>query len=46
MVINEEPCLRITGKLQNQAGVIHVQAEAIERLVLPDLPVQVSHDYH
>jgi error-prone DNA polymerase len=46
MVINEEPTLRITGKLQNQAGVIHVQAETIERLVLPDLPVQVSHDYH
>jgi error-prone DNA polymerase len=46
MVINEEPSLRIVGKLQNQAGVIHVQAEQIERLVLPDLPVQVSHDYH
>lgn len=46
MVINEEPNLRITGKLQNHAGVIHVQAETIERLALPDLPVQVSHDYH
>jgi error-prone DNA polymerase len=46
MVINEEPTLRITGRLQNQNGVIHVQAEQIERLTLADLPVQVSHDYH
>jgi error-prone DNA polymerase len=46
LVINEEPNLRITGKLQHQGGVIHVQAEVIERLVLPELPVQVSHDYH
>jgi error-prone DNA polymerase len=46
MVINEEPNLRITGKLQNQGGVIHVQAEEIERLALADVPVQVSHDYH
>lgn len=46
LVINEEPVLRITGRLQNQHGVIHVQAERIERLLLPDLPVQVSHDYH
>ena len=46
LVINEEPNLRITGKLQNQGGVIHVQAEQIERLVLVDMPTQVSHDYH
>jgi error-prone DNA polymerase len=46
MVINEEPNLRITGRLQNQAGVIHVRAEKIERLLLADVPVQVSHDYH
>jgi len=46
LVINEEPGLRITGKLQNQGGVIHVQAEKIERLELADVPVQLSHDYH
>jgi error-prone DNA polymerase len=46
LLINEEPSLRITGRLQNQSGVIHVQAEQIERLQLSELPVQVSHDYH
>ncbi len=46
MVINEEPTLRITGKLQNKNGVIHVQAEEIERLVLAEVPAQLSHDYH
>ncbi|HEX2861767.1 MAG TPA: error-prone DNA polymerase [Lacunisphaera sp.] len=46
LVINEEPCLRIIGRLQNHSGVIHVQAEQIQRLSLPDVPVQVSHDYH
>ncbi|HWA24653.1 MAG TPA: error-prone DNA polymerase [Lacunisphaera sp.] len=46
MVINEEPSLRITGKLQNQAGVIHVQAELVERLNLDAVPAQASHDFH
>ena len=46
MVINEEPALRITGRLQNQAGVIHVQAETIGRLAMADVPAQASHDYH
>ncbi len=46
LVINEEPNLKITGKLQIQGGVIHVQAETIERLLLAELPAQASHDYH
>jgi error-prone DNA polymerase len=46
LVINEEPNLRISGRLQNQAGVIHVKAENIEPLIVADVPVQASHDYH
>jgi error-prone DNA polymerase len=46
LVINEEPSLRITGRLQNQAGVIHVQAETIEPLLLAEVPAQASHDFH
>jgi error-prone DNA polymerase len=46
LLINEEPNLRITGRLQIQGGVVHVQAEKIDRLQLSELPVQVSHDYH
>ncbi len=46
LVINEEPCLRIAGRLQNRAGVVHVQAEHITRLLLEEIPVQASHDYH
>jgi error-prone DNA polymerase len=46
MVINEEPNLRITGRLQRRDGVTHVQAETIERLRLDDVPAQASHDFH
>ncbi len=46
LIINEEPNLRITGRLQNQAGVIHVQAEAIAPLLLAEVPEQASHDFH
>ncbi len=45
MVINEEPTLRITGRLQNDTGVIHVKAERIEALNLAGLPSQASHDF-
>jgi error-prone DNA polymerase len=45
MVINEEPALCIVGRLQNQAGVIHVKAEKIEALNLSELPEQASHDF-
>ena len=40
-----EPALRITGKLQNQHGVIHVKAEKIEALTEAALPAQASHDF-
>lgn len=46
LVINLEPALRITGKLQLQHGIIHVKAEHIEALRLADLPAQASHDFH
>jgi error-prone DNA polymerase len=46
LVITQEPSLRITGPLQNVAGVQHVKAEVIEPLRAPELPVQASHDFH
>lgn len=46
LLINEEPNLRITGRLQKRDGVIHVQAEDIDRLVLDEVPAQASHDFH
>jgi error-prone DNA polymerase len=45
LVITQEPALRITGKLQNQHGVIHVKAERIEALTESALPAQASHDF-
>ena len=45
MVINEEPTLRITGRLQNRDGVIHVRAEQIEPLLAEAVPAQASHDF-
>lgn len=46
LVINQEPALVITGRLQNEQGVIHVMAEEITALPALGMPVQVSHDYH
>ena len=45
MVINEEPTLRITGRLQNRDNVIHVRAEKIEPLRVDAVPAQSSHDF-
>ena len=45
LVINLEPALIITGRLQSEEGVIHVQAEKIERLPDLGLPAQSSHDF-
>ena len=45
LVITHEPALRITGRLQNQHGVIHVKAEKIEALTASALPAQASHDF-
>lgn len=46
LVITQESALRITGLLQNVAGVIHVQAQHIEPLRFAELPAQASHDFH
>ncbi len=46
LVINLEPALMITGRLQNDAGVIHVMAEEIAGMPDLGLPEQGSHDYH
>ena len=45
LTITQEPALRITGKLQNLHGVIHVKAEKIEPLAEAALPAQASHDF-
>ncbi|MBI4622588.1 MAG: error-prone DNA polymerase [Verrucomicrobia bacterium] len=45
LVITQEPALRITGRLQNQHGVIHVKAEKIAALAGTVLPAQASHDF-
>jgi error-prone DNA polymerase len=46
LVINLEPALVITGRLQNEKGVIHVMAEAIAGMPDLGLPHEASHDYH
>lgn len=46
LVINLEPALMITGRLQHQEGVTHVIAEAVEPLPVLTVPVHSSHDYH
>jgi error-prone DNA polymerase len=37
--------LKVSGKLQNQDGVVHVKAEAVEALHAPAIEVR-SHDFH
>jgi error-prone DNA polymerase len=46
LVINLEPALVITGRLQNEKGVIHVMAEEIAGMPDLGLPANASHDYH
>lgn len=45
LVITQEPALKISGRLQNESGVIHVRAERIEALPEAGLPAQASHDF-
>ncbi len=45
LIITQEPALKISGRLQNQAGVIHIRAERIEPLTEANLPTQASHDF-
>jgi error-prone DNA polymerase len=46
LVVNQEPSLRIVGRLQHREGVIAVQASAISALGLAEVPAQASHDFH
>ncbi len=46
MVLNLEPALLISGRLQNEKGVIHVMAEEITGRPDLGLPLQASHDHH
>jgi len=46
LVISLEPALLITGRVQAEEGVIHLQAERIEKLPATGLPAQSSHDFH
>jgi len=46
LVINLVPALQISGRLQNEQGVIHIMAEKIVALTSGDLPSEASHDYH
>lgn len=46
LVINLEPALLITGRIQNELGVIHLMAEEIVALPALGLPEGQSHDYH
>jgi len=46
LIITQEPALKITGRLQNVAHVVHVKAEQITPLREQDLPAQASHDFH
>src|SRR5262249_26698961 len=43
--ITEEPFLIIEGVLQNVDRVIHVKAQSIEALPLPDFSAPASHDF-
>lgn len=44
-MITQESALKITGRVQNVANVIHVRAERIEPLRHQLLPAQASHDF-
>jgi error-prone DNA polymerase len=46
LIINLVPALIITGRLQNDRGVIHVMAEKITALPTDGMPEQASHNYH
>ena len=46
LVITQEPALRVTGRVQNRAGVIHVKAAEITALAETAVPAGASHDFH
>jgi error-prone DNA polymerase len=46
LVITQESALRVTGRVQNRAGVIHVKADRITALAETAVPAGASHDFH
>jgi error-prone DNA polymerase len=46
LIINLVPALIISGRLQNERGVIHVMAEKITAMPSDGMPEQASHNYH
>jgi error-prone DNA polymerase len=46
LVLTQSHALAITGRLQNQDGVIHIKAERFEPLAPVELPEATSHDFH
>ncbi len=46
LVITQEPFLKITGRLQNQEGVISVYAQKVEGLIYDTEVNSPSHDFH
>ncbi|SFS17587.1 error-prone DNA polymerase, DnaE-like [Granulicella pectinivorans] len=45
VIVTRGKFLKVTGKLQNQDGVVHVKAERVERLEAVAIEVR-SHDFH
>jgi error-prone DNA polymerase len=45
LIITQPSGLSITGRLQNQSGVIHIKAEKFAPLELAELPAGASHDF-
>jgi error-prone DNA polymerase len=46
LIINLVPALIISGRLQNESGVIHVMADKITAMPSDGMPEQASHNYH
>jgi error-prone DNA polymerase len=46
LVISLEPALVISGRLQNEEGVVHVLADEVSGMPASGLPSQASHDFH
>ncbi len=46
LMINLVPALIISGRLQNEQGVIHVMADQIVAMPEAGMPQSYSHDYH
>ena len=45
VVVTRGRCLLVKGKLQNQDGVVHVRADAVQEYAMGAMEVK-SHDFH